>query len=98
MPPKSITPVLLCGGSGTRLWPLSRKSYPKQFAPLLGQETLFQASARRLSGQANGLSFAAPLVRLWTGGQPPPVQHKTRPIFLPNTHQTDSIKGKSMVR
>ena len=62
MPPKSITPVLLCGGSGTRLWPLSRKSYPKQFAPLLGQETLFQASARRLSGQANGLSFAAPLV------------------------------------
>ncbi|EPX75660.1 mannose-1-phosphate guanylyltransferase/mannose-6-phosphate isomerase [Salipiger mucosus] len=62
MPSKSITPVLLCGGSGTRLWPLSRKSYPKQFAPLIGQETLFQASARRLSGQANGLNFAAPLV------------------------------------
>ena len=45
-----ITPVLLCGGSGTRLWPLSRKSYPKQFAPLMGEETLFQASAKRLSG------------------------------------------------
>lgn len=45
-----ITPVLLSGGSGTRLWPLSRKSYPKQFVPLVGQETLFQASARRLSG------------------------------------------------
>ncbi|MFY2823911.1 sugar phosphate nucleotidyltransferase, partial [Ruegeria sp. MALMAid1280] len=30
-----ITPVLLCGGSGTRLWPLSRKSYPKQFVPLV---------------------------------------------------------------
>ncbi|MBL6428048.1 MAG: hypothetical protein HOY44_11015, partial [Maritimibacter sp.] len=30
MKPTSITPVLLCGGSGTRLWPLSRKSYPKQ--------------------------------------------------------------------
>lgn len=53
-----ITPVLLCGGSGTRLWPLSRKSYPKQFVPLLGAETLFQASARRLSGDG----FGAPLV------------------------------------
>ena len=54
----SITPVLLCGGSGTRLWPLSRKSYPKQFVPLTGDETLFQAAARRLSGPG----FAAPMV------------------------------------
>ena len=46
-----ITPVLLCGGSGTRLWPLSRKSYPKQFASILGDESLFQASARRFSGE-----------------------------------------------
>ena len=53
-----ITPVLLCGGSGTRLWPLSRKSYPKQFAALLGDETLFQASAQRLSGPA----YAPPVV------------------------------------
>ena len=53
-----ITPVLLCGGSGTRLWPLSRASYPKQFAPLTGEETLFQASATRLSGDG----FAAPVV------------------------------------
>lgn len=53
-----IYPTILCGGSGTRLWPLSRKSYPKQFVPLLGEETLFQASARRLSGPG----FAAPLV------------------------------------
>ena len=53
-----ITPVLLCGGSGTRLWPLSRASYPKQFAPLTGGETLFQASAQRLSGDG----FAAPVV------------------------------------
>ena len=44
-----ITPVLLCGGSGTRLWPLSRKSFPKQFATILGEESLFQASARRFS-------------------------------------------------
>ena len=34
-----ITPILLAGGSGTRLWPLSRKSYPKQFSTLLGDET-----------------------------------------------------------
>ena len=53
-----ITPILLCGGSGTRLWPLSRKSYPKQFVPLTGETTLFQASAERLSGPG----FAAPLV------------------------------------
>jgi mannose-1-phosphate guanylyltransferase/mannose-1-phosphate guanylyltransferase/mannose-6-phosphate isomerase len=53
-----ITPVLLCGGSGTRLWPLSRKSYPKQFVPLIGETTLFQASATRLSGP----SYGAPLV------------------------------------
>jgi len=53
-----ITPVLLCGGSGTRLWPLSRKSYPKQFSKLVGDTSLFQASASRLSG--NG--YAAPMV------------------------------------
>lgn len=57
-----ITPVLLCGGSGTRLWPLSRKSYPKQFVPLKGEETLFQASARRLSGNTGSLRFLAPMV------------------------------------
>ncbi|MFV2035284.1 MAG: mannose-1-phosphate guanylyltransferase, partial [Halocynthiibacter sp.] len=53
-----IHPVILCGGSGTRLWPLSRKSYPKQFSPLLGEESLFQASVRRLTGP----DYAAPLV------------------------------------
>jgi mannose-1-phosphate guanylyltransferase/mannose-6-phosphate isomerase len=51
-----IHPVLLCGGTGTRLWPLSRKSYPKQFVNLIGDETLFQASARRLADTG----FAAP--------------------------------------
>lgn len=54
----NITPILLCGGSGTRLWPLSRQSYPKQFTNLLGDDTLFQASARRFSGPG----FNAPLV------------------------------------
>lgn len=53
-----IYPILLCGGSGTRLWPLSRKSYPKQFAKIMGAESLFQASALRLSGP----EFAAPII------------------------------------
>ena len=48
----AITPVILCGGSGTRLWPLSRKSYPKQFAKLIGEESLFQQSALRVHGEA----------------------------------------------
>ena len=46
---KKITPVLLAGGSGTRLWPLSRKSYPKQFSNLISEKTLFQQSALRLT-------------------------------------------------
>lgn len=53
-----IHPVILCGGSGTRLWPLSRKSYPKQFTRLMGEESLFQASVQRVSGAG----FAPPLV------------------------------------
>lgn len=45
---EKISPILLAGGSGTRLWPLSRKSYPKQFSNLAGERTLFQESALRL--------------------------------------------------
>ena len=45
-----ITPVLLAGGSGTRLWPLSRELFPKQFLPLTGEKSLLQATATRLSG------------------------------------------------
>lgn len=53
-----IHPVILCGGSGTRLWPSSRAAFPKQFSPLIGEESLYQATLRRLSGP----DFAAPLV------------------------------------
>lgn len=53
-----IHPVILCGGSGTRLWPVSRKSYPKQFSMLMGDESLFQSSVKR----TNEKRFAAPLV------------------------------------
>lgn len=44
-----IQPVILCGGSGTRLWPLSRSGFPKQFLCLTGDESLFQQAAKRLS-------------------------------------------------
>lgn len=56
-----ISPVILCGGSGTRLWPLSRKSYPKQFTPLLGDETLFQSTAKRLT-DGDGVAFDRPTI------------------------------------
>ena len=48
-----IYPVILCGGSGTRLWPLSRKSFPKQFVPLVDNKSLLQLSLERVS-QING--------------------------------------------
>ena len=53
-----VHPILLAGGSGTRLWPLSRKSYPKQFSKLIGEKTLFQSSAQRLTSSET-LEFAS---------------------------------------
>ncbi|TDR76735.1 mannose-1-phosphate guanylyltransferase/mannose-6-phosphate isomerase [Paludibacterium purpuratum] len=44
-----IIPVILCGGSGTRLWPLSRRSYPKQFVPLVGEKSLLELTIERLT-------------------------------------------------
>jgi mannose-1-phosphate guanylyltransferase / mannose-6-phosphate isomerase len=46
--PAVIRPIILCGGSGTRLWPLSRKSFPKQFIPLLGGKSLLQLTFERV--------------------------------------------------
>lgn len=59
--PKSglIVPVLLSGGAGTRLWPLSRETYPKQLLSLLGDQTLLQQTASRVSDRS---LFSAPLV------------------------------------
>ncbi|MDG1737470.1 MAG: mannose-1-phosphate guanylyltransferase/mannose-6-phosphate isomerase [Paracoccaceae bacterium] len=57
-----LFPVILCGGSGTRLWPLSRKSFPKQFVKLVGEETLYQASASRLTGTLAGAEFQPPVI------------------------------------
>ncbi|MGV6849325.1 MAG: mannose-1-phosphate guanylyltransferase, partial [Marinibacterium sp.] len=53
-----VHPVILTGGSGTRLWPASRKAYPKQFAPLLGKNSLYQETLSRFSGPG----FGAPLI------------------------------------
>jgi mannose-1-phosphate guanylyltransferase/mannose-6-phosphate isomerase len=48
-----IVPVILSGGSGTRLWPLSRKQYPKQYLPLVGDNTMLQDTILRLNGLDN---------------------------------------------
>jgi len=45
-----IVPVILSGGSGTRLWPLSRELYPKQLLPLVGEKTMLQETVIRVSG------------------------------------------------
>ncbi len=55
-----LVPVILSGGSGTRLWPLSRELYPKQLLPLLGERTMLQETALRTSGIEAG--EAAPIV------------------------------------
>lgn len=57
--PSRIHPVLLSGGSGTRLWPMSRAQYPKQLLPLLSESTLLQEAALRVADQTR---FAPPLV------------------------------------
>ncbi|MEN9539443.1 MAG: mannose-phosphate guanylyltransferase [Pseudomonadota bacterium] len=57
----TVQPVILSGGSGTRLWPLSREKYPKQLLPLMGDDSLLQATLRRAQ-QVPGLSLADPMV------------------------------------
>jgi mannose-1-phosphate guanylyltransferase / mannose-6-phosphate isomerase len=46
-----IRPVILCGGAGTRLWPVSRQTFPKQLLPVTGEQSLLQQTASRLSGE-----------------------------------------------
>ncbi len=56
---RRITPVILCGGSGTRLWPLSRPERPKPFLPLLGEQSLFEETLARLTQED---VFAPPVI------------------------------------
>ena len=55
----AIRPLIMCGGSGTRLWPVSRQTMPKQFSPLLGDKSTFQATMQRV---ANSSFFGRPLI------------------------------------
>ncbi|MBU6426431.1 MAG: mannose-1-phosphate guanylyltransferase/mannose-6-phosphate isomerase [Rhodospirillales bacterium] len=55
---ETLVPVILCGGSGTRLWPVSRKSFPKQFWPLISETSLLAETALRAAGPG----FAAPII------------------------------------
>jgi len=50
---RKIKPIILCGGSGTRLWPLSRQSLPKQFVPLMDDKSLLEMTLRRIEGLAS---------------------------------------------
>ncbi|WP_394729987.1 mannose-1-phosphate guanylyltransferase [Altererythrobacter sp. GH1-8] len=59
MSTNAIHPVILCGGSGTRLWPRSRRSAPKPFIPLVGERTLFRAAVERASDPQ---VFGAPVI------------------------------------
>jgi mannose-1-phosphate guanylyltransferase/mannose-6-phosphate isomerase len=64
MAPSPIVPVLLAGGAGTRLWPVSRDALPKQFLPLVGTLSTYQQALQRVTDRS---AFAAPIVM--TGGQ-----------------------------
>lgn len=55
---REIIPVILCGGNGTRLWPLSRAARPKPFLPLIGESSLFQQTLDRVRGEP----FSAPII------------------------------------
>mgnify|MGYP000387844375 FL=1 len=58
-----VMPIILCGGSGTRLWPLSRAGFPKQFLCLTGKESLFQDAAKRLMAlSCEHVDVGAPLI------------------------------------
>lgn len=57
-----IVPAILSGGAGTRLWPVSTDAAPKQFHAIAGTRSLFAETVRRVSGEADALSFAPPIV------------------------------------
>src|SRR3954468_24613928 len=54
-----LVPVLMCGGAGTRLWPVSRESMPKQFVPIVGERSSFQQTVERVS---NSTFFDRPII------------------------------------
>ncbi|HUS96945.1 MAG TPA: mannose-1-phosphate guanylyltransferase/mannose-6-phosphate isomerase [Hyphomicrobiaceae bacterium] len=85
-----IHPVILCGGSGTRLWPLSRKSHPKQFARLFGGESLLQATVRRLGdiGCSNPVMMTGNDYRFMVGEQLAEIGCQARIVIEPEGRNT----------
>ena len=84
-----VTPVILCGGSGTRLWPLSRAGFPKQFLVLSGNNSLFQQAVERVNGIAsNDISVGETLVV--TG-------EEYRFIALEQLRETSSVSAKLLL-
>ena len=74
MTDQRIVPVILSGGSGTRLWPVSRESFPKQLWPLISERSMLQETALRAVGPA----FAPPIVAHSTS-EHSARNHKERP-------------------
>lgn len=64
-----VLPIILSGGSGTRLWPLSRESYPKQFLPLVGDKSMLQSTWLRAAPVAGHAPSWSPTKN--TGSWPP---------------------------
>ena len=75
-----IHPVILCGGSGTRLWPLSRTTYPKQFVTLEGGHTLFKDTLRRAVAASDA-------------GKPVIVCNKDHRFYVSSSLQEDGLNG-----
>ena len=94
-----VIPVILCGGSGTRLWPLSRSGFPKQFLVLSGDgssQSLFQQAVERINSVANPIGIAGNetnnLIRL--GGTLVVTNEDHRFLVLDQLRELQSIKAK----
>lgn len=61
---QEIIPVIMSGGSGTRLWPISRTAHPKQLHALVSEMTMVQETVNRVSGHEDGIAFADPVIVL----------------------------------
>jgi mannose-1-phosphate guanylyltransferase/mannose-6-phosphate isomerase len=76
-----IKPIVLCGGSGTRLWPLSRETLPKQFVPLIGGKSLLQTTLERIHGFGNVLC----------------VSNQEHRFFVQEAMQLANVKGEQFL-
>ena len=84
-----ITPVILCGGSGTRLWPVSRKSFPKQFVPLIDDKSLLQLTLERVRClNENVLALASEAHRFMVSGDMEAANTKGTIILEPSARNT----------